>query len=715
LFDIEDLTANLLKNRPYLNFLRVMYYGEDIIITRKGIKISAKSLHPIGIEDGSVCWGIVMPPNPKNAAEIVPHLIISAFPPGDWLSLFKLTIKLRDDIGSINKLTTFLTNHRFNVLSTQCALSGYSHATLNITGQALGKKTSKIEEELTRVIGSRFIKNESAFGEENKKFRTDLTTSITLDMLKYSRELQEEIYADGKDDYLHSKLEEFDTLLYKRASAGEADGLDEYAGILPKSVSCRWLQQLATYRIYSEAQKRGAIRGVAEKIPRFRANWENPLRFVYDSRELLLKPKTEADRNKYIETIEKCTLASEIEERKDFPMQVIGAFDPQEQYVRINLPAPAIKNNRLSVQVRYRVDVGLSRENISETENTIKGYLSSFGNDALQLIDDLQTPGFEDVLGQKERADFFEMLADINTWAQNSEFEKANEKLPPLRKRIDKLNGALTELEKKPGVNRDQINSINKVIFHLETGLDNIEENYEILRLKETGEMTALSILQRLSGELRKMNINIEHAANTVLERGRDLESGRISMIIAPEDPSQELRKELRSHLKKLETEKESLLFEEIAIRPLTARRIFVSTKFAFWEDIKPDFKKKLERLVNDYGFTFVTGGNEESENEAGTERHVTERIRTCDGFLQIFPRLPDADMEKDKDWLLFELGVARGQNIPFEICIDENIAGEYSNKITAGKRYKKFDSYQDSKQILEKIEEAVSSLMRRC
>jgi len=710
-----------------------MYYGEDIIITRKGIKISAKSLHPIGIEDGSVCWGLVMPPNPQNAAEIVPHLIISAFPPRDWLSLFKLTIKLRDDIGSINKLTKFLTEHRFNVLSTQCALSGYSHATLNITGQALEKKTSKIEEELTGIIEKGFVKNESAFGHENKEFRTDLTKSITLDMLKYSRDLQKEIYADGKDDYLHSMLEEFDTLLYKRALAGEEDGLDEYAGILPTSVSCRWLQQLATYRIYSEAQKNGLIKNISQSNPRYRADWENPIRFTYSSREALLKPRSLTDKHKYLEIIRKCALPAEIEEKKDFPIRVIGSFNPAEHYIRINLPSSGKKNNRLSIQIRYKVDIGLARENIWEIENILRAYFAIFSDDLPPFIDSLESLNRKDILETPDISQIMEILAGINKWGTNKDFETAIEKLRPFREQLRNIKESLAEIEEihqeippSEPVEADReiakIKQLSNAISKLEIDLSQIEDIHRELREREKEEMTPTVVLQNISENLREKGINIDYVSNTILNYSRNLETGKISLIITPEYDSKELREEIIGDLKNIKKDRESLSFESLTIGPLVSKRIFVSTKFIFWESIKPTFREKLERLVNNYGFTFVTGDRqytqENSDDEdkgQGTEPHITERIRNCDCFLQIFPRLADKDVEKDKDWLLFELGVARGHAIPYEICIDEKNADEYSDKITAGKTFFKFNSYQDSDEILENIEGAVRKLMERC
>lgn len=80
-----------------------MYFRDDIIITRKGPRIRAKALHPVGIADESVCWAIAVPPAPHEPSR-TPDLVLSAFHPTSWHILLRLTIELTDKRGTLLKV-----------------------------------------------------------------------------------------------------------------------------------------------------------------------------------------------------------------------------------------------------------------------------------------------------------------------------------------------------------------------------------------------------------------------------------------------------------------------------------------------------------------------------------------------------------------------------------------------------------------------------------
>lgn len=360
-----------------------MYYGEDIIISRKGIRIRPKALHPIGIEDESVCWGIIIPPNPEEVeGKEQQHLVISQFNPKNWLALFRLTIELKSDTGTIAKVTEFLSREGFNIFSTQCALAGYNHATWNIIGESLEVKEA-VENEL-KGIQSLFKADLSAFNDLNDNFRVELTDRITLDMFKYCSGLETRILTDdkklkeehledeSKEDYLYDKLTLYDTLLCKQTQKNEGK-LKRHKSRQPQTVRCDWVTQLAIYRIYSEVQKLGVIDpSKNKKRLTYPAAWDTPIRFNYNLKSSFLEPQSVTDKNKYLDIIEKCVDQSEIEENKDFPIRVIGAFNPQEHYMRIIFPHKEIKNKRLFIQVNYKTDLSLEAENVKELDKLIE-------------------------------------------------------------------------------------------------------------------------------------------------------------------------------------------------------------------------------------------------------------------------------------------------------------------------------------------------------
>ena len=134
--------------------------------------------------------------------------------------------------------------------------------------------------------------------------------------------------------------------------------------------------------------------------------------------------------------------------------------------------------------------------------------------------------------------------------------------------------------------------------------------------------------------------------------------------------------------------------FESAIVNRYGAKTVFLSTRFDFIEKAKPSFKESLVSLVNAYGFMAIIVGDslsmrhftDRDNSGRSVEYVVTERIKHADAFLQIYPRLSDKEIEKERDWLLFELGLARGQQIPYEICIDEKYINDYPNNIIEGK-----------------------------
>ncbi|HEX8247308.1 MAG TPA: hypothetical protein VF599_03915 [Pyrinomonadaceae bacterium] len=592
-----------------------MYYGDDIIITRKGLRIRSKALNPIGIADESVCWGISVPPAP-NEKERVPDILISEFHPKVWHVLFRITIELRDEQGTLGEVDRILNELWFNILSTQCAPSGYKHATWNIIGEALDKR-ELVDKSLESIMED-FHADIDAFAEENDEFRIRLTRDVSLKMLQYRLCLEEEILKrDKEENFLHKRLKANNTLLYWFAGADEDSKVgrniapeikeeltklkadfEEFEESLPKPVQCRWLKQLATYRIYNQAQASGN----PENIPI--AAWNNPIRFKFDAATSFLVPQSENDKEKFEEIIKQCVYDKEIEDKKDFPIKTIAAFNPYEHYLRVILPKKEFKNNRVSIQVKYRVKLNQNAFNNNGNTEEVK---------------------FQSV--------------------------------------------------------------------------------------------SSIGLLQSIAEQVRKRKINLRYLSNSILNFSLSTEIGKISMIGKTEEPStKKIREEIQrdligvAHQRKVK----NLTIKSASVEKYGAKTLFLSNKFGYANDTNDEYKKSLWNLANLYGFEVISLENPSTVQHIDTEKGsvleniVTEHIKKSHAFLQIYSKLQTKDAEKQTDWLLFELGVARGFGIPYAICIDELIDKSQRNSIIEGIRYYSFNSLESIENKLKKIEEAL-------
>lgn len=598
-----------------------MYFRDDIIITSRGLRIRPKALHPIGIADESVCWGIAVPPAP-NEQNRTPDLLISAFHPSSWHILFKLTIELIDEPGVLLKVVKLLNEKKqINILSTQCAPSGYKHATWNIIGEALDEKDS-INAGLEIAIKD-FYKDIDAFDDANLPFRKLLTHKVSGRLLKYGYDLESHLLdanslarTDSRHDFFLKRINRENTLLYSFDDdlswfAGEdgarATEFERFRMTLSQSVQVRWLQQLATYRIYNQAQKDGRLNdpNQEDSLKKLPATWESPLRFKYNAKHSFLEPQSETDKLKFGKIVSECVTQREKDELRDFPIRTIAAFNPDEDFVRVSLPNKERKNKRLSIQVDYRVALG------KRSSSTDFRDVSSIG-----------------------------LLENVT--------EKVSDK------------------------------------------------------------------------------INLRYISNSLLSYSNSIEKGRISIIgVTKNDQeiTEKLKNDIKGQLLTVDSDRPNVEFEAPKVNKYGAKKIFLSTRLAFLKEDKPNFKNSLIDLVNSYGFmemVFVDGQAasyfDDGDNPAqNLEHEITERLASCDAFLQIYPRLSNPNIEKDRDWLLFELGFARGRGMPYAICIDEMYVKAYPNQVIEGKRFHTFRSLQDTFDMMRMIELAVKSLSDAC
>lgn len=114
-----------------------MRFGDEIEVLPDGLIISAKSLEPLGIEDGSTCWGYWVrgrpPRNSQKRPSTPPHLIISSIHPESWCTSFNLHLLLRDAPGTLYQFCEAVTGKGVNILTAQASFAGYDHTVMNAT------------------------------------------------------------------------------------------------------------------------------------------------------------------------------------------------------------------------------------------------------------------------------------------------------------------------------------------------------------------------------------------------------------------------------------------------------------------------------------------------------------------------------------------------------------------------------------------------------
>lgn len=593
-----------------------MYYVDDILMTENGLRIAPKALLPIGIAEGSLCWGLEVVAAPRihdeahpfeDKEEQLPHILISAFYPTNWHILFRVVIEMRNRIGVMAETAEILKAQNFNILSTQCGPAGHNHATWHIIGEALSLK-SDVDKALKQVIRDHFQPGRSAFDPPNKTFRQVLTSEVSEKMLRYSIDLENAIRdadevtgatGESAHKFLHARFADLNTLIYIGESLSP-DIREQSKELLTQPVTCNWLQNLAVFRIYSEARLKPVphkgTTHTASGLGKYRkitnVSYDEPLSFKYDSATALLKPVGNENEKIYDELIEKY-----VGGRDQLPIRAIGGFNHREHYVRIVVAERAKRKRQVSIHVPYKLAF--------DGEN------------------------------QKSQASSIGLLSDVTR-------------------------------------------------------------------------------------EVKDSDTNLSYISNTMTEFSKNREEGIISLMGVAENSAITKRylAELKSRLNSIDAPNDVLRVGPIEVIPVGAKRIFVSTKFDWIEDVKPALKLGIENAAKRHGFVPVWGDpqlnpDSQSKNESRElAESIINRICASHVFLQIIPAetraraREDRKSKNDLEWMVYELRIACGARMPYAVCIDEN-APERLPKVAHGWAIFNFDSAKDTNEILKELDQA--------
>lgn len=170
-----------------------MRHGTTVRIAADGLHISLSRLKTIGIYDESVSWAVWLPSDDRGEPHH-PDLLISAINPLSWPYTFRLTVRLKNEIGSMASAARRLKDLGVNILSARSSVSGHHHATWNLIGEAI-----LLRDEFER-------KGWSFFTAPSGSSRDDIAAEMARRLLDFLDDFLQKFQKFGDPEYLHHRF-----------------------------------------------------------------------------------------------------------------------------------------------------------------------------------------------------------------------------------------------------------------------------------------------------------------------------------------------------------------------------------------------------------------------------------------------------------------------------------------------------------------------------
>lgn len=228
-----------------------------------------------------------------------------------------------------------------------------------------------------------------------------------------------------------------------------------------------------------------------------------------------------------------------------------------------------------------------------------------------------------------------------------------------------------------------------------------------------------LGLLATLSRAIETRDINLRRLSNRILCMGDRVEAAEICFVGAPHTLSIESRDEIKHGIMDAASKHRQVILEHVAVDLVGAEKIFVSSR-AFWlHDTRQYFTTLLRKRLAADGFEMDTSPGLDPGIRKSVTDDAVQRILASDGLLQIIPKFRGWDKGggKDSQWLLYELGVARGAEKLCEICVDAIDEDELNKwrevlKVSRDRVLWMFNGEADSSRILDAIEKGIQALI---
>lgn len=116
-----------------------MISGDQLIMTRRGLHVSNKTLESIGIYPDSQVYMLPLQTYEYRESEPGYHfpmdLLITPIPPKRWPFVMRFILRLSNRPGTLDSALSFFSGRRINILYSECTRSGHHHAALNLLGE----------------------------------------------------------------------------------------------------------------------------------------------------------------------------------------------------------------------------------------------------------------------------------------------------------------------------------------------------------------------------------------------------------------------------------------------------------------------------------------------------------------------------------------------------------------------------------------------------
>ena len=346
-----------------------MEYSEIVTLTKEGFQIPEKLLHPVGVYDGSRCWGTIIYNNApqinkaafqieKNASQIngvgsvisqpANQILLSPIPFGSWACTVRIQARLKDEPGKLKSLIKILAENNLytNIISISQNSCGYNNGRVNILVELSDLRTDakeilrdttinekKIENltEYSKRVFERLLKIENAIlkedesQDENRKFLYRANPAMGGSYLWHNRYMEDKIKNESDSDALRKK----------------------YQSCSVRILICEWLRTQAMCFLYSLE--------------------EQPLRFDYSLREKLLKSPSGSDSS---------ALCIARDLKIDLPAVFLGTFNPISKYIRlVSLQDDTHRKPLVKINYSYTCNSNSKDKNKDISENGSNGLL----------------------------------------------------------------------------------------------------------------------------------------------------------------------------------------------------------------------------------------------------------------------------------------------------------------------------------------------------
>jgi hypothetical protein len=319
-----------------------MEYSEIVTLTKDGFQIPEKLLHPVGIYDGSRCWGTLVrnigykiDPQDYRPYHPVNQILLSPIPFNAWACTVRIQARIKDQPGRLKSLIEVLSlsDLSANIISISENTSGYYNGSVNI---------------LVELYDLRSAARSVQIIDLESQVKTEITTRFSIQVFERILKIKKRILEIDKTCrflYPAGGLTGGSYLWDKKEIKHQIpDGIDkdqllaEFEACSVRSLSCDWLRTQAMCYLYSLE--------------------EQPFRFDYSLSEKLLKSPIDTESNAQ-------GIAQSL--AIDTPAIFLGIFNPLSKYVRlVSLQSDSYRKPLVKITYKYNCNSASNDQDISK-------------------------------------------------------------------------------------------------------------------------------------------------------------------------------------------------------------------------------------------------------------------------------------------------------------------------------------------------------------